>query len=237
MRKLIDRVAALAAHLRAVPPLWRLAALDVALFGAGLLCGWLMTRHGAAAAQVRTLAAQNMQLQQHVAVLERDQQVAQVADRLLQNTLAERDGEIRKLRADQAFYARLFDANTQANGLAVHDLHLSPVAHTRAWNFTTTLMQGASAKDEAHGALSLAIEGVRGGQLVRLDWATLAGSGGGDGLPYAFKYYQQVRGTLMLPAGFVPNRVVITLKPERGEALSRAIDWDEAIGQDSALSP
>ena len=105
-------------------------------------------------------------------------------------------------------------ADAQPGGLTVHGLALTPLAKTHAWNFTVTLTHSAEGAKEIQGTLSLAVEGVRADKLTTLDWPALAGASAGDGLPFDFKYFQQVQGTLMLPGDFTPNRVRVTLQPQ-----------------------
>jgi hypothetical protein len=111
----------------------------------------------------------------------------------------------------------------------VHGIAVTQVPGTDAWNFVTTLVNTAENADAARGTLTLAVEGVRGGKLATLDWADLAGPGAKDGVPFAFKFFQQVRGSFVLPNGFVPNRVVITLRPKGGASVTRRLDWSEAV--------
>ena len=69
-----------------------------------------------------------------------------------------------------------------------------------------------------------------------LDWAHLAGSGGKDGVPFAFKFFQQVQGSLALPKGFVPNRIAVTLQPDGGSSVTRKLDWNEAQAGQHGIS-
>jgi hypothetical protein len=203
--------------------------LAAVLFGAGVLTGQISTATRGAAAREAELAENNDALQNQLAILQRDRQVSQIADRVLQKNLAERDEEIRSLRADQAFYSKLVGADAQPGGLTVHGLTLTPLAKTHAWNFAVTLTHSAEGAKEIQGTLSLAVEGVRADKLVTLDWAALAGPNAGAGLPFDFKYFQQVQGTLMLPADFTPNRVRVILQPQGGEAVTRALPWNETV--------
>ncbi len=200
----------------------------VALFGAGALTGQLLALSRGAAARAAQLARRNEDLQNQLAVLQRDRQVSQIADRLLQKNLAERDEEIRSLRADQAFYSKLIGADARPGGLTVHGVTLKPVAKTRAWNFTVTLTHSAEGAREIQGMLNLAVEGVRADKLTTLDWPTLAGPNAGAGLPFDFKYFQQVQGTVMLPADFTPNRVRVSVQPQGGGTVTRTLAWNEA---------
>jgi uncharacterized protein DUF6776 len=198
------------------------------LFGAGVLSGRHSALSRGTAARAAELARSNAELQNQLAILQRDRQVSQIADRVLQKNLAERDEEIRSLRADQAFYSKLVGADAQPGGLVVHGLKLTPLAKTHAWNFTVTLTHSAEGAKEIQGSLSLVVEGVRADKLTTLDWKALAGPDAGDGLPFDFKYFQQVQGTLMLPSDFTPNRVRVAVDPRGAAAVTRTLAWSEA---------
>src|SRR5690242_20392350 len=201
----------------------------VLIFGLGVLTGHHIAAVKGSAARAFELAKRNEDLQNQLAILQRDRQVSQIADRVLQKNLAERDEEIRSLRADQAFYSRLVGADSRPGGLAVHGIELKPIPHTRAFNFTVALTRSAESGKEMEGRLSLAVEGIRADKLAVLDWSELGGPAAGNGLPFAFKYFQQVQGTLMLPADFTPNRLRITLQPQEGPSVTRSLPWKEAL--------
>src|SRR5690242_19668510 len=211
----------------------------VIIFGLGVLAGHHAAVVKGSSARAFELAKQNEDLQNKLAILQRDRQVSQIADRVLQKNLAERDEEIRGLRADQAFYSRLVgaDAGAKPGGLTVHGIMLKPIALTRAFNFTVTLTHSAEGGKEIDGDLSIAVEGIRGDQLMALDWKQLGGPGADKGLPFAFKYFQQVQGTLMLPAGFTPNRIRVTLDPDQGQTITRSVSWNEALHGDAGAIP
>jgi hypothetical protein len=209
----------------------------VTVFGLGVLAGHHAAVVKGSAARAFELARRNEALQNQVAILQRDRQVSQIADRVLQKNLAERDEEIRSLRADQAFYSRLVGTDARPGGLTVHGVVLKPIARTRAFNFTVTLTHSAEGGKETDGKLSVAVEGIRDDKLAVLDWSDLGGPNGGDGLPFAFKYFQQVQGTLMLPQGFTPNRIRVTLDPDQGQTVTRSLPWNEALQGDAGAMP
>lgn len=225
----------LLSRLRALPAPRRRALLGasaalalIAAFG----LGWLIGNRGAwsrgAAAQVLALTRRTDDLQDQLAILQRDRQVSQIADRLLQKTLSERDEEIRSLRADQAFYSKLVGADQKPGGLAVHGVALTPVGRTHAFNFVVTLTHSAQGGQEIDGKLSVAVDGIRADKLATLEGAPLVGAAA-SGLPFAFKYFQQVHGTLMLPPDFTPNKLRVTLDPQNGAAVTRTLAWGDAV--------
>ena len=168
-------------------------------------------------------------LQQQIATLKRSEQVARIAAGQLRQTLADREQEVSALRADLAFYSRLVGSGEQRQGIAVHSIFLEPIAGSQAWNATITLTQNARRGEENHGTVKLAVEGVRSGKLVLLKWSDLVGSGNGKGIEYAFKYFQQLHTTLMLPDKFAPNRLRIEVAPRDGKSVTRSIPWETAL--------
>jgi hypothetical protein len=166
-------------------------------------------------------------LEQRVATLARSDQISRDANRDLQGTLAERDEEIAGLRADVAFYERFVGATGQRRGLTVHQLQLQPLAG-QAWHFTATLTQNLNRGAVSTGQVTLAVEGTREGKLRKLAWTDLRQQANAPGVAYSFKYFQEVAGDLVLPAGFQPVRVTVRLQPQGGAAVEQSFTWAEA---------
>jgi hypothetical protein len=170
-------------------------------------------------------------LKTRVAMLTRSEQVAKAALADVQQTLRDREEEVDGLRADLAFYGRLVGGGKR-EGLAVHALQIAPVKDSQAWNFTATLTQNFKRGEEIKGRLALSVEGIAAGKLQTLDWTSLS-QGQSSGIVYGFKYFQQVSGTIMLPAGFAANRVVVRAEGEGGR-VEQEFSWKDAIkGEES----
>jgi Family of unknown function (DUF6776) len=181
------------------------------------------------AARARTLAASNATLQNQIQSLQHQQQTDSTTLAAMRQTLASRDSEVQKLKRDQVFYAKLIGVDSDRSGLGVYSLALAPVANTQAWNFVVTLVNTAENADTASGSLSLSVEGVRAGKLTTLDWSSLAAPDAKNGLPFAFKFFQQLHGSFMLPKDFVPDHVQVTLSPQGGRAVTRKLDWKDSL--------
>src|SRR5690606_16231472 len=106
----------------------------------------------------------------------------------------------------------------QRGGLTVHELQLRP-GEGRVWHFTTTLTQNMDRGRTNEGGLTMAIEGSRGGQLERLEWADLRQHDDAPPVEYSFRYFQQVEGDIVLPDGFTPARVTVRASPAGGRAV------------------
>ncbi len=165
-------------------------------------------------------------LKMRIAVLERSEQVAKAALVELQQTLRDREEEIAGVRADLAFYGRLV-GGAKREGLAVHALSLKPVPDSRAWNFSATLTQNFKRGPETRGKLTLSVSGIRNGALETLEWKDLGQKSENAGIEYAFKYFQQIEGTIMLPEGFEPNRVRASADGDSGRS-DQEFSWNDA---------
>ncbi len=182
--------------------------------------------HDDGLAQLKSSQQENAALKGREAMLKRSEQVARVALEDLQRTLIVRQEEIAGLRADLAFYGRLV-GGARREGLAIQALRLRPVADSRAWNFSVTLTQNIKRDQDVQGEVSLTIDGIIDGKLTKLDWKTLQQRDPAPGIEYRFKYFQQVKGTVVLPEGFSPSRLHVGAKGNAGQA-EQDFDWAEA---------
>jgi hypothetical protein len=168
--------------------------------------------------------------QQRVAVLERSEQVARAANLDLQQNLRDRQEEISGLRADLAFYSRLTGSGARREGLSVQGLHLATASNSRVYNFNVTLTQTLKGGQVVAGHARVSVNGVVNGKLTTVAWNELAPDQQAGGLPFSFKYFQQLSGSLMLPEGFTPNRIRIDAEAggESGHT-EREFAWSEAL--------
>ena len=224
------------------PPRFRrgpvIAGIAVAI--ALVLGGWGLWRvlaggagDDATPAQLRAQQRRIESLEQQVATLSRSDQISRDANRDLQATLSERDEEIAGLRADVAFYERFVGATAQRRGLSVHELTLQP-QDEQAWHFTATLTQNLNRGAVNAGRLLVSVEGTEAGKLRRLAWSDLRQQPNAPGVPYSFKYFQQVEGDLLLPPGFKPVRVIARVVPQSGAAVEQSFPWAQATAKEGA---
>ena len=207
----------------------------IAVFALALAFGgWGLWRTLAPApGNAHAQAARIAELEQRVATLSRSDQISRDANRDLQATVSERDEEIAGLRADVAFYERFVGATAQRRGLSVHELTLQP-QDEQAWHFTATLTQNLNRGAVNAGRLLVSVEGTEAGKLRRLAWSDLRQQPNAPGVPYSFKYFQQVEGDLLLPPGFKPVRVIARVVPQGGVAVEQSFPWAQAAAKEGA---
>jgi len=169
-------------------------------------------------------------LRQQNAALERAGQVARAANGDLQQTLRDDREQIAGLRADLAFFSRLTGGAGRREGLNVHGVRAQPTDKERVYTLTVTLTQNLKSGQVASGRLRVSIAGVREGKLATVPWNELAPDQDANGLAFSFKYFEQIKATVMLPAGLNPSRVRV--EADAGGEMGRAeqdFAWSDAL--------
>mgnify|MGYP003618417600 FL=1 len=110
----------------------------------------------------------------------------------------------------------------------MHELKLEPQRDPQLWHFVATLTQNLNRGAVNHGRLLLSVEASNGGRMQRLGWGELRQQQNAPGIEYSFKYFQQVEGDLVLPAGVRPVRVIARLVPASGAPQEQSFTWSEA---------
>lgn len=173
--------------------------------------------------ELAAATAELEQVRQQHAVLARSDQVSRAANREIQSELAEREAEIGRLRSDLAFYERIAKGDGPRKGLNVHSAEFVPQA-AGSWGYDIVLTQDIERTAPSRGQLRFTIEGVEDGQLATLDWDALHQRDGAPAQSFAFRYFQCLEGSVMLPEGFTPQRVKVSLRGPDAN-LEQAVAW------------
>lgn len=210
---------------------WLWASVIVLLWAASLAgIWWLASPVDKAVGGVSAsaaMAAAAAQSQQQLATLQMSDRISRQANRELQQTLAEREEEIAGLRADVAFYERLVGATGQRKGLNVHEIQMRR-DNDGSWRYTATLTQNINRGAVSKGDLTLSVEGTQDGKLVRLDWGQLLQKPQAPPQRFEFRYFQRLEGSVLLPQGFVPGRVIARVRADGGSNAEQAFAWEAA---------
>jgi hypothetical protein len=177
----------------------------------------------AARDELRRWRSQAEQLAQREATLARSDQISRAANKEVQSELAEREEEISDLRANLAFYERLVGATGQPKGLSVHSARFDAESGG-TWRYRIVLTQSLNKGAISRGRLHFTVEGVRDGKLATVGWDELHQRSDVPPQDYSFRYFQQLKGSVMLPAGFTPQRVRVSL--DGGDvAVEQTLGW------------
>lgn len=180
----------------------------------------------AAAEEQRTaVEKENARLKQELAIAQRADFISRSANTRIQESLADKEEQIAGLKADLDFYERLVGSGGRRQGLNVHDAEFV-AGDAGAWQYTITLTQNINRGGMSTGRMQFAIEGVSGGKLKTLAWSELVQAVDAQGQSFSFRYFQALQGTVMLPPGFSPQRVKVSLKGAFG-ASEQSFNWKQ----------
>ena len=214
-------------------PAWGLLlALFVAGAAVGTAATWFIRKPEAGSPAARVADAERRlkdqqgvigELQQRISTLTRSDQISRDANRDVQAMLAEKDEQIAGLKADVAFYERFVGSGGERKGLSVHSAEFEPEAGG-SWRYQVVLTQSLNRGAISQGEMRFDVEGVQGGKMATVNWDTLQQKPGAPGQHYAFRYFQRLGGSIVLPAGFTPQRVKVSLRGQ-GANVDQAFAW------------
>jgi hypothetical protein len=139
--------------------------------------------------------------------------------------LADKDEQIAGLKADLSFYEVLVGSSGRRHGLTVHSAEFETQTNG-AWQYTITLTQNINRGGMTSGQMFFTVDGVLNGKLKSLTWSELTQNQQATGQKFAFRYFQQLQGSAMLPAGFKPQHVKVSVKGSFGSSES-SFGWIE----------
>lgn len=215
-----------------------LVALGIAL----VVFGWLLYEYGrstagysmmearqrqaALAAQVAELEAEKGRLQSQVALLGQTAEIDRRAYEEVDRTLADLQNEMLELRQEVAFYRGIVNSEDAAPGLRIQSFKLRQ-ADAAQYQYRLVLTQLASTKARIQGKAEISLSGLQNGTEVDLPAVELLPEAGAEDLRFSFRNFQELRGVLSLPTGFMPLRIHLRAVPRDGRAVERTFGWAE----------
>lgn len=169
-------------------------------------------------------------LQARQVVVEREAEVLRQANRILRETESKRQAELGRLQSELDFYRRLAGSGGAQSGLDVYRAEVVPTESRQVFQFILTLTQNIQRASMVSGRVRIDIEGILDNRPVNLRWAQIS-DGEAPEPAFRFKYFQQLEGYLVLPDGFDPVRISLTLESKsQRKPVVRTFDWASLLG-------
>lgn len=177
--------------------------------------------------QIAELERQLQEMRDQHAVLERSGQIESQAYKQLEGTVTGLQDEILELKEELAFYRGIVSPKDDAKGLKVQNFELRKVGKGRHYGYKVVLTQVLNDGSLVRGDLTLEVAGRIKGEQKALPLEELGEAGDGDETTFNFKYFQILEGDLVLPEGFEPSKVNLTVKPKgkTNNKLTQTFDW------------
>ena len=143
-------------------------------------------------AQAEALASRNLELS-----LERE------ANNNMQQMFLEQHQKQKELDRELAFYRSIMAPEHQADGVAIHELEMSPSLLTNQYRVKLVLTQLQKRKQALKGKAELIFIGLQQGKVTQLSLGSLTE----DKFDFSFRYFQILETVVQFPRGFELSRV------------------------------
>ena len=182
------------------------------------------------ARQVRDLEATNESLRQELTDLKKGRDIDRDAYAEVQKSLGAQQQELASLREQLAFYRGVMSPQALQSGLHVNELRITAEPATGGYHYDLVLVQAARQDRHATGRVELRVIGRDRAAVQRS--LSLADLGAEASARFSFRHFQEFSGALRLPAGFRPQRIVVTLMPDGGDIphVEQEFEWSRVAG-------
>ena len=179
--------------------------------------------------ELETMKERLERMQARQNVLQQEADVIRQANRLLREHESERQAEMNRLQSELDFYRRLAGTGGAQPGLDVYRAEVFPTESAKVFQFMLTLTQNIRRASIITGRVRLDVEGTSDDRPLTLYWSQVS-DGETPEPSFRFKYFQQLEGYLILPDGFSPTRLVVTLEAKnRRIPVTRRYVWQDLV--------
>jgi hypothetical protein len=221
----------------------RLRIMVIAAAGTALYAGWwlydlgkvrgvielksLRTQYSVQEKLTRKLTKDNKLLRERVAILERSSQIDQQAAQDVKSDLGQLEMELQAAREEIEFYRGIVAPGDVQSGLRIHRFTLESGTGAGEYHYDLVLTQLKRNDRLATGVVDWKIAGLMLGEPGELALAGVTNPAVKQ-LKFRFRYFQELAGTITLPYGFEPEKVILDVIPEgkgKPPSVKQTFDW------------
>ena len=172
----------------------------------------------------------NEALHQQLANKERAVEIDKQAYADINATLESMQNEISELKEEVAFYRGIAAPQNAAQGVQVQKLQLISNGGERGYSYKLVLVQTTKDASITRGAVKLTVQGLLDQAQKEYSFGELSGKNA-DQEKFHFKYFGKTEGDIILPADFIPTRVVVHVMvdtPKQSE-VDAVFAWQDVL--------
>ncbi|MGB8327974.1 MAG: DUF6776 family protein [Steroidobacteraceae bacterium] len=130
-------------------------------------------------------------------------------------TIGELQAQVAREEQDVAFYRGIAQQNPEGPEVKIQQLRIAATLRPGRFQVRFNIVQPVQPVRAVAGALGMQLEGVAGdGKTIALGLADITADKRHE-LPFTFRYFQNFDETIVLPAGFKPERLTVTVRSSR----------------------
>lgn len=138
--------------------------------------------------------------------------------------------KVAELNESLAFYRRVVAPETLIKGVYIQHFEMLKKTSDNNYQYQLIIAQGYGASRAIKGRVELVVKGQKKGKALQLSFNQL-GSDPKKDMAFAFRYYQFYSGLVNLPVDFLPESVVITIRPDSKniKVVEKVWPWSKLI--------
>ena len=182
--------------------------------------------------EIAALEDEIIALKQEIALLETHREVDKEAYQVVEANLAGLQRKIQEQSDAIAFYRGIVSPKDGGRGLRVQDLKLTPGKDDRHFSLRLVLVQVMQHDRSVKGQVGFSLEGTQDGEATTYTLAQLVPEDANSSWPFAFRYFQDFDRELVLPDGFIPEKINIEVNSQTKTiaSLKQSFDWLAGTG-------
>jgi hypothetical protein len=171
-------------------------------------------------------------LKQQVAKLQTDRNIDSESYKEVETNLVTLQAKIQEQADAIAFYRGIVSPADGAAGLRVQSLKLTRASSERGYNIRLVLVQLLQHDRKVSGSVGLVVEGMQDGNEASYPFSDLAVAENESDWEFSFRYFQDFDREIILPDGFVPQRVKIAVnsKTRSIASIEESFAWATSRG-------
>ena len=162
--------------------------------------------------RIKDLQKQIAALNQEIALLETHRDIDREAYKDVETSLSDLQDKIQEQRDAIAFYRGIISPADGQRGLRVQDLRLSKGNDDRQYYVRLVLVQVMQHDRSVKGEVNFSLEGAQDGVATTYKLGQLIPADETSSWPFSFRYFQNFDRQLILPVGFLPERINIEVR-------------------------
>lgn len=179
---------------------------------------------------IGNLKSENDELTKRLNILGVELEIARLANQETHDAIQEGLDNQVALKRELSFYQKVMAPELEEDGFTIDSLNIEATGSVNYYRFSLVLMQQDKRRSMVKGAVDMQLIGSLEGKPVSLDLRQLLTQE--QRLNFSFRYFEVLKGTFVLPEGFVPEQVLVAsqladAKWGKGK-LDRTFSWRDA---------
>ena len=166
-------------------------------------------------------------LSQRVAVLEKGGEVDRQAADGFRETVKSLKDQVSVLEQEVAFYKGIMAPGSADKGLRISRIDLDAI-NANQYSYAVMMTQVVDNTNYVQGEVAVNVFGLRSGEQEVIALRDLDENISELGIPFRFRYFQELKGVLNLPDGFIPQQlqVVMQSRGQNSQRVEETRNWN-----------